>query len=297
MLAPFLLMTLSRQSPAKINLLLNILGKRPDGFHELETVMQPVALWDELTFERKPAGVRLSCSHPALPVDASNLVHRAATGFLTTAGINEGVSIRLEKRVPLAAGLGGGSSNAAHALLGLNALFGEPLSGAELARLAAGLGSDVPFFLQDQPAVATGRGEIIQPQEPFAALRGLFLLLIHPGFGVSTAWAYQHLGRYPRALQGERGRAGRLVAALQAGDPSVAARDFYNSLEMPVFAKYPILELFQEFLRERGAVATLMSGSGSSTFALGRDRREAEQLRAGFLERFGESCWTAVLPL
>jgi 4-diphosphocytidyl-2-C-methyl-D-erythritol kinase len=241
--------------------------------------------------------VRLSCNHPALPVDASNLVHRAATVFLTTAGIMDGVSIHLEKRVPLAAGLGGGSSNAAHALLGLNALFGEPLTGGELARLAAGLGSDVPFFLQDQPAVATGRGEIIQPQEPFAAFRGLFLLLIHPGFGISTAWAYQRLGRYPRALQGERGRAGRLVAALQAGDPAVAARDFYNSLETPVFAKYPILGLFQEFLRERGAVATLMSGSGSSTFALVRDRREAEQLQTGFLERFGESCWTAVLPL
>jgi len=297
MLAPFLLMTLARQSPCKINLLLNILGRRPDGFHELETLIQPVALWDELTFRRAGSGLRLSCSHPALPVDAGNLVHRAATAFLTTAGIHEGVSLHLEKRVPLAAGLGGGSSNAANTLLGLNELFGEPLRPAELTALAAVLGSDVPFFLQGKPALATGRGETIQPLEPFASLQGMYLLLIHPGFGISTAWAYQQLARFPGALQGERGRAEQLVADLQREDISAAARGFYNSLEKPVFEKYPLLSLYQAFLREQGCVATLMSGSGSTTFALARDRKGAERLRAEFLRRFGEAGWTAALPL
>src|SRR6185295_7704077 len=119
-------MTLS--SPCKVNLILNILGKRPDGFHELETVMHPVNICDHLRLTRRGKGIQLTCSDPALPVDSSNLVHRAATIFLQTAGINEGVHIHLEKKIPVAAGLGGGSGNAAATLLGLNEFFGQPLS-------------------------------------------------------------------------------------------------------------------------------------------------------------------------
>jgi len=128
---------LEKNSPGKVNLLLNILGKRPDGFHELETVMQPVNLCDRLTFERRGGAVELSCSAAALPVDSRNLVHRAATGFLQTAKISDGVRIHLEKKIPLAAGLGGGSGNAATTLLALNELFGQPLSAAKLGELAA----------------------------------------------------------------------------------------------------------------------------------------------------------------
>src|SRR5712671_358058 len=127
MLAPFLLMTLTRQSPCKVNLLLNILGKRADGFHELETVLQPVPWCDELQFERGGTGIQLTCSEPTLPTDSANLVHRAAIAFLHEIGATEGVSIHLRKRIPLAAGLGGGSGNAAHTLIGLNQLFGLPL--------------------------------------------------------------------------------------------------------------------------------------------------------------------------
>jgi 4-diphosphocytidyl-2-C-methyl-D-erythritol kinase len=297
MLAPFLLMTLSRQSPCKINLVLNILGRRPDGYHELESLMYPVPLCDELTFERAAAGLCLTCSDPALPVDERNLVHQAATAFLARAGMREGVRIHLEKRLPLAAGLGGGSGNAAHTLLGLNALFGEPLEASAVGTLAADLGSDVPFFLQPNPALATGRGETIQALAPFPCLRGKCLLLIHPGFGVSTAWAYQQLARFPEALHGERGRAGRLAGALEAGDLSAAAQGFYNSLEAPVLAKHPILALFQQYLRKEGAVATLMSGSGSTTFALAQDRDAADRLRHGFSGKFGDRSWTVVVPL
>ena len=161
---------LEKHSPCKVNLLLNILGKRPDGFHELETVMQPVNLCDRLTFERCGGAVELSCSDATLPVDSRNLVHRAATGFLQAARISDGVRIHLEKKIPLAAGLGGGSGNAATTLLALNELFGQPLPAAKLNELAAALGSDVPFFLQNQPALATGRGEKIQPLDFFPAL-------------------------------------------------------------------------------------------------------------------------------
>ena len=160
-------MTLVRLSGCKVNLLLNILYRRPDGFHELETVMQPVPLCDKLTFTRCPHGVELSCDDPRLPVDSGNLVHRAAATFLATANCHEGVRIRLEKRIPLAAGLGGGSGNAATTLLAMNELFGQPLAAPRLYEMAAALGSDVPFFLQNGPALATGRGEQTEPLPPF----------------------------------------------------------------------------------------------------------------------------------
>jgi len=223
-------MTLEKASPCKVNLLLNILGKRADGYHELETVMHPVNLCDQLRFEKTSSDMVITCSDASLPVDGTNLVHRAATAFLKAAGVPDGVRLHLEKRIPMAAGLGGGSGNAATTLLGLNELFGQPLKMAALAQLAAQLGSDVPFFLQSGPALATGRGEHITPLEPFRALRGLSFLLIHPGFGISTPWAYRELGRFPEALHGRQGRAERLVSLLQAGDIVQASAEFYNSL-------------------------------------------------------------------
>ena len=290
-------MTLTRQSPCKVNLLLNILAKRSDGFHELETVLQPVGIFDVLEFERRPHGLQLTCNNPALPVDSTNLVHRAAKAFLQAAGVSDGVRIHLEKNLPLAAGLGGGSGNAAHTLLGLNDLFSRPLPFERLNQLAASLGSDVPFFLQDKPALATGRGEIILPLEPFPALRGASILMIHPGFGISTAWAYQQLAKYPTVLNGAPGRGQKLISLLRTGTLEAAAQEFYNSLETPALAKYPLLAMFQEFLRGAGAVATLMSGSGSTTFALFKSHEVGESARARFTARFDENCWTSLLAL
>ncbi len=226
-------MPLEKPSPCKVNLLLNILGKRPDGFHELETVMHPVNLCDRLTFTRAGRGVQLTCNDPRLPTDLGNLVYRAAETFLVASAISDGVQIHLEKHIPLAAGLGGGSGNAATTLVGLNELFGHPLPPERLRDLAAGLGSDVSFFLQDQAALATGRGERVQPLEPLRALHGAAFLLIHPGFGISTAWAYQKLARFPAVLNGQPGRAQHLIALLQTGTLNRAADEFYNSLEAP----------------------------------------------------------------
>jgi len=288
---------LEKSSPCKVNLLLNILGKRPDGFHELETIMQPVNLCDRLAFERSGATVDLSCDDPTLPVDARNLVHRAAMAFLTAVKTSDGVRIRLEKRIPLAAGLGGGSGNAATTLLALNELFGQPLPAAKLHELAAALGSDVPFFLQNQPALATGRGEKIRPLDHFPALRGKAFLLIHPGFGISTPWAYQNLARFPEALNGRPDRAQKLVAKLQAGDLRAASAEFYNSLEAPALEKYPVLALYQEFLRAHGALAALMSGSGSTTFAIVDNVGAGEALVEKFKTKFGANAWTAVVEV
>jgi 4-diphosphocytidyl-2-C-methyl-D-erythritol kinase len=288
---------LEKASCSKVNLLLNILGKRADGFHELETVMHPVALCDRLSFERAGAGLQLSCSDPRLPVDSKNLVVQAAGLFAKAAGLGpgEGVRIRLQKNIPVAAGLGGGSGNAAVTLLALNELFGHPLPAARLAELAAGLGSDIPFFLQTGPALATGRGEIIEPLEEFPAMRGLCFMLVHPGFGISTPWAYQQLARFPAAVHGAPGRARRLIARLQI-NLAAAAAEFYNALEAPALRKYPLLELFQEFFREDGAPATLMSGSGSATFALTPSRDAAEAMLERFKVKFGPDFWTAIVP-
>ena len=289
-------MTLEKPSPCKVNLLLNILDRRADGFHELETVMHPVNLNDHLRFQRGGSGVQLTCDEPALPIDSTNLVHRAATAFLAAARIPDGVQIHLEKKIPMAAGLGGGSGNAATTLLGLNELFSQPLSPPQLHEIAASLGSDIPFFLQTKPAMATGRGERIAPLDFFPALRGHWFLLIHPGFGIATAWAYQQLAHFPSALNGQPGRAQKLIALLQAGDLAAASAAFYNSLEAPALRKYPVLALFQEFLRAHGAVATLMSGSGSTTFALTQSQAAAAELAEQLQAKFGV-CWTALAPV
>ena len=288
--------TIEKTSPCKVNLLLNILGKRPDGFHELETVMYPLRLSDRLTLSRNGEGIHLTCTEPSLPTDSGNLAFRAAAAFLAAIHSHEGVRLRLEKRIPLAAGLGGGSANAATALLALNELFGTPLGPGELQTLAATLGSDVPFFLQSGPALASGRGERIQPLAFFPALRGACFLLVHPGFGISTAWAYQQLPRFPEALQGRPGRAAELVRQLEAGNLAALGSSLYNSLEAPALCKYPLLELFQQFFRQQGALATLMSGSGSTTFALVESAGAAEDLAQKFKTRFGETYWLATVP-
>ena len=290
-------MRLEKKSPCKVNLILNILGKRADGFHELETVMQPVNLCDEMTFERTAVGLQLTCSHPELPTDSKNLVHRAATSFLAAAKISDGVKIHLQKNLPLAGGIGGGSANAAVTFTALNELFGSPLPLAKLHELAAALGSDVPFFLYDQPALATGRGEKVQTLEHFPALRGKAFFLVHPGFGISTPWSYQNLARFPEALNGKAGRAAALVTKLQAGDLPVAAGDFYNSLEAPAFDKFPVLELYKEFLRENGALVALMSGSGSTTFAIAENLAAAENLSEKFKSQFGDNGWTVTVAV
>ncbi|HEY1718736.1 MAG TPA: 4-(cytidine 5'-diphospho)-2-C-methyl-D-erythritol kinase [Verrucomicrobiae bacterium] len=290
-------MPLEKKSPCKVNLLLNILGKRADGFHELETIMQPVNFCDELVFERDGNRVELSCSDKNLPVNSKNLVFRAAKNFLKAAKIRDGVKIHLEKKIPLAAGLGGGSGNAATTLLALNELFGQPLAAEKLFEIAAALGSDIPFFLQNKPALATGRGEKIQPLENFPALKGKAFLLIHPGFGISTPWAYQNLARFQEALNGNAGRAKDLISKLQTNNWPAVADGFYNSLEAPALEKFPILQLFQEFLRANGALATLMSGSGSTTFAICENVLSAESLAEKFKSKFGQNCWTAAVKI
>ena len=284
-------MSLVLQSHCKVNLLLNILGKREDGFHELETIIQPVPLFDELRIELLDDGIELTCSDPRLSVGEDNLVHRAASLFLKKSEA-DGVRIHLQKNLPLAAGIGAGSSNAAFTLRGLNELFDTRLNADEMHEMAACLGSDVPFFLQDDPALATGRGEIVKPLEPIAALQGRGLLLIHLGFGVSTPWAYQSLAEMPEAY-GHEGQGATVLQSLETGE----LNGLYNSLETPVFQKHTVLPVLKSFLMENGALGALMSGSGSTMFAITENRPAAETLRGKHHEHFGQAGWSATVAL
>lgn len=290
-------MKVVRQSPCKINLLLNILRKREDSFHELETLMHPVALFDELEFAETAGGIVIEGNHPELKSDPSNLIYRAAESFLQMAKIESGVYIQHEKRLPLAAGLAGGSANAATTLLGLNELFDHPLADEQLHTIAASHGSDINFFLQPGPALATGRGEQIEPQDAFPALAGKGLFLMNPGFGIPTPWAFKKLAEYPEAITGDATKGHALIAALQQPDLTAAAPLFFNSLEAPVLPKYPLLDLYQDFCRANGAIVSMMSGSGPTTFAITESPAAAAQLEAKFRAKFGESPWCRALPL
>lgn len=259
--------------------------------------MHPVPVCDELIFNRNGTGIHLTCSDPTLPVNSKNLVYRAAELFLNAASIRDGVRIHLEKRVPTAAGLGGGSGDAAVTLLALNELFSGALPREKLFELAASLGSDIPFFLQNNPAIGIGRGEKITALERFECLRGKSIVLVHPGFGISTPWAYQQMSNFPEAQNGRPGRADKLAALLAKGDLTGASKEFYNSLEAPALKKYPLLVVFQNFFREQGAITTLMSGSGSATFAIIDSQVRAEEIVEKFKSHFGDKMWLAAVPL
>jgi 4-diphosphocytidyl-2-C-methyl-D-erythritol kinase len=197
----------------------------------------------------------------------------------------------------LAGGIGGGSANAAITFTALNEIFGSPLPLEKLHELATALGSDVPFFLYDRPALATGRGEKVRALENFPALHGKAFFLVHPGFGISTPWSYQNLARFPEALNGQKGRAEKLISLLQTGDLTTAAAEFYNSLEAPAFDKFPVLSLYKNFLREQGALVSLMSGSGSTTFAITENLAAAESLAEKFKSKFGDNGWMATVAV
>jgi len=287
---------LSRKSHCKINLLLNVVGQRADGFHELEMLMLPVPIFDRLDFELLDHGIELTCNQPGIPTDSSNLVCQAAESFAAKAEVTGGVRVHLEKSIPAEGGLGGGSSNAAATLLALNKLHDQPLGQATLHELAAELGSDVPFFMQSQAAVAKGRGEIIEPVAPLEALDGKSLLLVRPGFGVPTPWAYQGLAKFPGAKNRPLGQADELAKRL-ANSSLAEASAFYNSLEAPVFDKFPLLKLIKQHALANGAEAALMCGSGSTVFAICPDAATAQSLGQAIEAEFGKQSLAQTVSL
>jgi 4-diphosphocytidyl-2-C-methyl-D-erythritol kinase len=280
-------------SPAKINLYLRILGKRSDGYHALETVMLPLKFGDEITLALAKTGLTLECDHPDLSGDDSNIALRAAKLLAEHCRVDYGARIVLRKRTPLAAGLGGGSSNAAAVLTGLNRLWNLNLPGATLHELAARLGSDVNFFLVGNAALCGGRGEQIKP---VACKFSGTILLVNPGFGISTKWAYESWAKAAAEsrLTARSPEVSLLLRALAEDDLAGVSQSLFNSLEAPSIRKFPVLDLIKKALCENGAAGALMSGSGATVFGVFPNERGAEQSARLIREQFGPSLWTTI---
>lgn len=274
---------LELDSHAKINLWLRILGRRDDGFHEVETRLCRVGVADKVVIERRddPAVREMTCSDERVPTDGSNLVWRALEAFEQAGGARTGWRIHLEKTIPPGAGLGGGSSNAAVALRAFNQLTGGALTSEKLMELAGGLGSDLPCFLSEATAAdGKGRGEQVTPVEfPWA----LPLVLIKPPFPVPTPWAYQHW------------RDSRERPEVPYGAQSMPWGEMVNDLERPVFEKFLLLPALKVWLlKQPETQAALMSGSGATVFAVASSMAEAEALAERAREYVGNTAWIQV---
>ncbi len=259
------------KSPAKINLLLKILGKREDGYHEIVSLMQAIDLQDEIILEKRDRGVTISTDHPDCPADENNLAFRAARLFLEEFNIKEGVNINIRKKIPIAAGLGGGSSDAAATLKGMSRLFAPEVPATKLHHLATGLGSDVPFFLGSGQALAKGRGEKL---EPVTIFDDYWLVLVYPGFGVSTRWAYETFKISLTKIKKEF----NLNILENRDDFFKALPGFDNDLEEVVKERYPVIGQIEDILTSSGAVKSSMSGSGPTVYSVFEQKPKAEEV-------------------
>src|SRR5438309_6190577 len=265
-------------APAKINLSLKILGRRGDDFHEIETLIVPISLCDEMKIEKNEGGIEFRCDDPSVPMSDDNLVIRAAKSFFVATKLEPAVSIELKKKIPHGAGLGGGSSDAATTLLTLNEMFKTKLSREALAEIAEPLGSDVPFFLFQSAAVCKGHGEIVMPVK---LQRQFSILLLKPAFAISTAWAYS------------RWQHSREIPAIRYQAQELVGQTFANDLERPVFEKFVFLAQLKMWLLSQSEVgASLMSGSGSTVFALVRENADADSVATRAKAKLDPELWT-----
>lgn len=267
--------------PAKINLGLWILGKRPDGYHEIDTILQTIALEDEITLEPARDGLALTTRGIPIPGDAPNLVTRAWDLLVERGGgrLPRGIRATLTKRIPVGAGLGGGSSDAAGFLLGADRLLGLGLAAEEVHTLAARLGSDVPFFLRGGTARATGRGDLVRQLCP---IDPLWIVLVSPPVAISTTWAY---GQVRLGLTRHDDRATFLESALAGRNLEAAWSEMRNDFEDVVLPGFPVLAALRHALIGGGAVKALLAGSGSTLFGIQRTREDALRLANGLAGR------------
>lgn len=267
-------------APAKINLSLKILRRRNDGFHEIETLMAPITLCDEIEIGKSDSKqIEFHCDDPSVPAGEDNLIGRAAKSFFAATRLKSAVSIDLKKKIPHGAGLGGGSSDAASTLLALNELFGTKLAREELAKLGEGIGSDVPFFIFQSLALCKGRGELVTPVK---LKEKLSILLLKPAFVVSTAWAYS------------RWQDSREIPAVRYTGQEFDGQIFANDLERPVFEKFVFLAELKMWLLQQAEVgAALMSGSGSTVFAVLRENADANVIAKRAKAELDPELWTS----
>lgn len=292
------------RTPAKINLFLEVLRRRADGFHDIRSVVVPISLYDSLVLERKASGILTEMvyleEYPSnggreAVLSGNNLTSRAAVELKKEAGIDEGLLIRLEKRIPVGGGLGGGSADAAAVLCGLNELWELDWDLEKLAGVAGRIGSDVPALVLGGPVKAEGRGEIVSRiSTNGGGLEGLYIVLLNPGFGVSTADIYK---RCSPSLTSRDDMFNNTVSALERLDFKGIAENLFNGLQDAVCGKYPLLGILCEKLMEVGAEGALVSGSGASVFGLARDEEHAREVQAGLSEVLDYPVWSEVLKL
>lgn len=273
---------LALSAAAKVNLVLEVLGRRADGYHEIATVMQTVDLSDRLILEDADT-IACRATGFGVPTDDRNLAVRAARALAEAAGTARGVRITLDKRIPVAAGLGGGSSDAAATLIGLNRLWRLRWPAARLAEVAVTLGMDVPFFLRGGTALATGRGEKLEAVPG----TGLALVLVNPRFGSSTAEVY---GRVTPEVYTDGMRARAVLGALRSRRPARVATALYNGLEAAAAPQHPEIGRMRAALLAAGALGAALSGSGPTVFGVARSFEQARQIRAR-LARGSWECW------
>lgn len=263
------------KSYGKINLGLDVLRKRPDGYHEVRMIMQTVGLYDMLTMKKKKEDkISMKCNLSFLPVDEKNLVYRAASLIKETYGISEGVDISLNKKIPVAAGMAGGSSNCAAALKGMNQLFDLGLTTDELCDLGVKLGADVPYCIWGGTALAEGIGEKLTR---IASMPSCSILIAKPGISVSTAFVYKNLkldqlDHHPD-IDG-------MIKDLESKDLKGICEKLENVLETVTIPEYPVIEQIKRFLKNHGAMGSLMSGSGPTIFGIYKDKKTAREALA-----------------
>ena len=282
-------------APVKINLFLAITDRRADGFHNLVSLVAPLDWGDTLRAELAPgaAGDVLSCDVPGLACDGSNLIVQAAQRFREATGWRDPVRFHLEKRIPMGAGLGGGSSDATSALLALNELAGAPLTREQLVALAAQVGSDCARFMEGAPVVMRGRGERVSglPDAAVARIRGRRVLAFKPEFGIATPWAYKQLAaRAPGSYLPAEAAEARLAEWLGDGARPLE-KLLFNNMEGPAFEKYLALPTLLSTLSDDFGLSPLMSGSGSACFALLPDSYAVEGVVAAIRAAWGPGAW------
>ena len=260
------------EANAKINLTLDILGKRPDGFHEVAMVMQTIGLHDTLVMEKKERDIELSINVPWLKADEKNLAWRAAELIRQEYGLEGGVRIELTKRIPVAAGLAGGSADAAAVLKGMNDLYGLQLDEEKLCELGARLGSDIPFCIMGGTMLATGRGEVLTR---LSDMPETWVVLAKPRISVSTAWAYQNYDEQGAERHPDNEA---IKQAIARGNRKAVAGLLCNVLESVTIKKYDVIAEYKQMMLDKGAMASMMSGSGPTVFGLAKNREQAESI-------------------
>lgn len=278
---------------AKINLYLDVVGRREDGYHNLETIFHSIDVHDEVIIRRQePKGITVHCEHPGVPCDSRNLAYRAAQCLSDAVGGMDGVAIDIHKRIPVAAGLAGGSANAAAVLHGVNQLFELGFSQGMLMRLGAQLGADVPFCLHGGAAVGLGIGDRLTR---LPALSDVSLLLLNPGIAVSTASVFSNLNF---SLTKHKSVGIIIKTSIEKRDVAGIGENLYNRLEVPVFSEYPeIAALKNEVSTQPSCYGALMSGSGATVFAIMCNRGAARRSESHFKNRVSFCTSTVTSPV